>query len=71
MPWIGLQCVILVVADHTHLLFLMYINSLYIDTIRMRVSIMYFKRSQVDISKLCYISVPECWVNLGKQYRPC
>ena len=43
---------------------------IHIDTISLGLPIMFFKGSQVDVSKLYCISVPEGCFNLSKQCRP-
>ena len=43
---------------------------IHIDTIRIELSIVYLKESQVDSSKLVCISVPEGCFNLSNQCRP-
>ena len=43
---------------------------IHIDTISMGLSIVHFKGSQVEFSKLCCIFVPEGCFNVSKQNRP-
>ena len=52
MPFVGLQCVIMVFPDHTHLLFDMYLNIFYAGVIE-KFNISINTGIYVTIQKLC------------------